>query len=175
MPKVFMKVDGVPGNSTDQAHLGWIELYKLEVIPNPTKRRAPVVGTLAVPPIHVSGWSVIGPHSLELRAAWITGKDFAWAVLEVVHVVNNKSVVKNRLRMTAVGVMSYQLNNDRGLVKPVSQFVLVPTAYIPEAGPALLRELVHEQPHAGSGASTAAGAPLRRPIPKDRSPPTGKP
>ncbi len=169
----YLQVAGLPGNSTDPAHLGWLELVKVEVKADPSRRRVPGAGATAVPPILVYGWSVLGPHSRSLRAAWALGQDLAWAVLEVVRPENGKPALKHRIRMTAVHFSSYQPDTDPGLAKPILQFVLVPTTYTSVVGSALRLTLQHEQPHAGSGASTAAGGPPRRPVPNDRSPPGG--
>lgn len=147
MIKAYLQVSGVPGNSADPAHLGWIELFKLVVEPDWASSPPAGAGTAWVRPIRVYAWSMLGPHAGELHMAREKGTEFASAVLEVVQTVNNRPVVKQRLRMTTVHVMSYQLNRDPGLKKPTTPFVLVPATYSYEVGSALLT-LEHEQSHA---------------------------
>lgn len=76
--------------------------------------------------------------------AKVKGTDFASAVLEVMKPGSNTPAVKQRLRMSTVHEMTYELNCDPGLVKPIAHFVLVPSTYTYEVGPLTL---VHEQPH----------------------------
>ena len=172
----YLQFPGVHGNSTEPAHRGWIELLKLEVKPDQTRRRAPAASvTSPVLPVFVYGWAILGPHARELRAAWALGSEFGWGVLEVFRPANGKPLLLHRLRMTAVHVMSYEPNYDPGFVKPIMQFVLAPTTYSSEVGSTLRLTLIHEQTHAAGGAPRAPGGPLQRPARNDRTPPSGHP
>lgn len=144
MANAYLQVSGVPGNSADPARPGWIELFKLDVKPDWASRPAGA-GTAWVRPIRVYAWSILGPHGPDLQVARDSGKEFASGVLEIVKLVNNKPVVKKRIRMTTVRVMEYLLNRDPGFIKPIAQFVLVPATSFYEVGSALID---HEQPHA---------------------------
>lgn len=148
MVVAYLQVSGVHGNSTDAAHPKWIELFKIEVKSDSTSRPPAGAGTSWVRPISVHAWSILGPHALDLHVARDSGQGFGSAVLEVMKSVNDTPIVKQRLRMTAVHVISYQRIRDPGLVKPIAKFVLVPADYSYEVGSRLLMTLAHEQAHA---------------------------
>lgn len=134
MSKAYVQVSGVPGNSDRP---GWIELFKLEVNTDWKGKPSVAVGMSWIRPIRVYAWSVQGPHTDDLQAAWTSGKKFASAVLEVVKIINKNPVVKQRVRMKNVSVINFQLNSDPGYVKPIAQFALGPDSYVYEVGSAL--------------------------------------
>lgn len=174
MISAHLQLPGVFGDSADTAHAGWLELVRLEVKPAPTRRHAPVASVVpASPPILVYGWSILGQHSRGLRAMWALGNEFAWGVLEVARSVKGKPLLQHRIRMSAVHVMSYEPFRDPGLVKPIAQFVLVPTTYTSEVGSALRLTLLHERLHASGAPPRAGGGPLQRPVTNNRTSPSG--
>ena len=148
MAIAYLQASGVPGNSADKAHLGWIELYKIVV--EPVRANKPTVGInpSASRPIRVHAWTLVGPHESGLYKAQYSGAELTSAVIEIMKSVNNSSVVKQRIRMNTVHVMAYELNRDPGLKIPTMQFALVPETYTYEVGSALQHTIEHEQPHA---------------------------
>jgi len=148
MIEAYLQVSGVPGNSADKAHPGWIELHKLVV--EPYRARRPVVGVdpSLGKPIRVHVWTLLGSHEPDLNKALHSGAELASAVIEIMKSVNKTPVVKQRIRMKGVQVMAYDLNRDPGLKIPTMQFSLAPTTYSYEVGSALQTTFEHEQAHA---------------------------
>ncbi|MBL8821929.1 MAG: type VI secretion system tube protein Hcp [Planctomycetia bacterium] len=151
----YLLVLSVPGNSTDPAHPGWIELTQIKVETALMSRRPPLVrvgGPNWSPhgpkPLHVNALMEAGPHTFNLLLARASGKKFASVVLEVMKHVRGKSVVKHRIRMRDVQVISYQIQDDPGLVKPLVHVFLAPEEYRFEVGSALQMAVEHERPHA---------------------------
>lgn len=149
MSKGYLEISGVTGNSFDAAHQNWIELFNLEVQVN-SQRQAKVVHA-ANPryiPVSIHARSIHGPYADVLHKAWMSHQVFPSAVIDVVYLIKDRSVVKKRLQLTSVQVTSYLLIRDPGLVKPIVQFILSPEYHVYQVGSAVVQPFEHEHLHA---------------------------
>lgn len=145
--KGFLQISGVRGNSSDPYHAGWIELDKLNVIPDAGARRPRGAGTAWVPPLLVHCSAVIGSFSLTLHMAADTGQQFASAVLDIAG-DDAPSVARTRIHMQQVHLSAYELIRDAGLRKPHARFTLTADAHRYHRRVPLEVDFSHEAAHA---------------------------
>lgn len=145
--KGYLQIAGVRGNSGDPYHASWIELAKLNVIPDAGARRRSGGGTAWVPPLLVHCSAVIGPFSLTLHMAADKGTQFASAMLDIVG-DGAPSVARTRIQMQQVHLSAYELIRDAGLRKPYARFTLTADAHRYHRRVPLEVDFSHEEAHA---------------------------
>ena len=119
---IYLKLDGIVGESKDANHLGWIDISSFSWQVSQASSRGPASGLPDVESICLT--SIVSKATPMLMLASVNGKMINNAVLEVTSVKDGVVHTYLTITLSKVIVSSYQLNQGNG-EQPMDSFCLI--------------------------------------------------